>query len=77
MACADWLLPPPNFLSVWTSSPERRAALTSDALFEALPFGPLLVQTTGAQSCAPCNEGPLGIVCPLLRSLKAWGAHAR
>merc|ERR1712183_844926 len=48
--CADLLVPPANFLSVSTAAPLRRAALTSDELFEALPFGPLFCHTTGAQS---------------------------
>merc|ERR1719336_1284270 len=59
---ADWLPPRPNFFEVSTSAPERRAAFTSWLLLAALPFGPLFCQTTGAQSWAPCKDGPLGIV---------------
>merc|ERR1719458_2083140 len=60
---ADWLLPPPNFFSVSTSVPARRAAFTSLELLAALPLGTLFSQTTVFQSWSwvVSRVGPLGM----------------
>merc|ERR1719346_413319 len=61
--CADLLPPALIFLSVSTSAPLRRAALTADELLAALPLGAVFVRMTGDQSCwhPAMSDGPAGM----------------